>query len=286
MSGWKRHYRAATDATEPSGGAVDRLRARGAWAAHLLHRAAIEPRRGAVDRLRTRRPRVRSQRWILLIPALALLLWLLRPPSPLSERLTSEHLTERELTSAVRLGYQGAGTVSGTVRDPRIRWEAGTLDVAVAPGRGVALAVETDEAVVHVVGTAFTVTRDALGTAVAVTHGRVRVSCTGASTRELAAGERVECLPVRPAAWIGRAQALIARGRPTDEVLAAVDRGLGLAAPGDPAAGELVALRIRVLMEARRYADALAAAEAYLESGATPRRPEVEELARALRGHP
>jgi hypothetical protein len=191
--------------------------------------------------------------------------------------------TQRALTELVRLDYQGAGTVDGTERTPHIRWEAGTLDVEVTPGAGVDLSVETDEALVHVVGTAFSVTRDAMGTKVAVTRGHVRVTCTGAASEQLVVGGQAECLPVRAAAWIGRVQALMAASRPVDEILSSVDRGISLAGPGDPATGELVAMRIRVLMDSSRYEDALAAAESYLASGATPRRAEVEALATELR---
>lgn len=171
-------------------------------------------------------------------------------------------------------------------RAPHIHWEAGTLAIDVTPNRGIDLVVETDEGSVQVVGTAFAVTRDALGTHVSVDRGHVRVSCVAGTERALGAGDETTCLPLRAAAWLGRAQALLVAGQPTDDVLDAITHGLALAAPADPASGELVALRIRVLVDAGRYPEALAAAYAYLASGAATRRGEVEALAAELRGRP
>jgi hypothetical protein len=221
-----------------------------------------------------------------LAAALAAAVLLPGAPAPLSERLSAPAPTDRALTPHVALAYTGVGDVAGTERAPRIRWEAGTLDVDVTPRQGIDLSVETDEGTVRVIGTSFSVTRDAMGTTVAVSRGHVRVACGDTGERDLRAGDQLECPPVRAAGWIGRTQALMRAGRGADELLAAIDHGRALAAPDDPAAGELVAMRIRVLMESGRYEEALTAAEAYLASSAAPRRDEVAKLAEALRASP
>jgi len=293
MSDWKRHLRAAAEATEPEPGAVQRLQDRAAWPRQLLQQAQIEPPPGALARLRARPFQARTQtRWLPIGAAVgmaaAVMLALLWPPTPapLSARLAAATRTDQALTPKVQLGYAGAGEVAGTDQAPRIRWEAGTLEVDVTPKQGIDLSVETDEGLVQVVGTSFSVTRDALGTAFSVSRGAVRVTCVGASPVDLGANERVVCLPVRTAGWLGRVQALAQAGRSTDELLAEIDRGLKGAAPADPAAGELLALRIRVLLDAQRLDEALVAAEAYLASGAEPRRAEVSEIVSALSNRP
>lgn len=291
MSSWKRHFRAVAKATEPPAEAVDRLRARASWPGQLLRVADSPPGPDAVARLRARRLTPRRPVPRAVVPALALAAAflaavLLRAPAPLDEQLASVSLISRGLTTDVRLDYAGAGNVAGTVETPRIHWEAGTLAVEVNPGKGVDLSVETDEALVQVVGTVFQVDRDALGTTVAVTRGHVRVSCGSAHAVDLLAGDRTVCPPVRAAGWIGRTQALIQAGRPTDELLEGIAAGQALASGDDPARGELEALRIRVLMDASRYDEALNAAEAYLASGALPRRDEVAALAASLRARP
>lgn len=83
---------------------------------------------------------------------------------------------------------------------------------------------------------------------------------------------------------LGRARALRKQGASVDDLLDAVSRGLALASPRDPAIGELVALRLDLLITNGRNAEALAAAEAYLASGETARRAEISVLAEELRG--
>lgn len=293
MNRWRQHFRAEARATEPDASAVDRLRHRSLWPRRVLQTAHPEPGPGAVVRLRARHAtsQRRAVRLVWALPliacaAIGALVWVNRPPKVLSEQLEAQALESRTLTEDVHLEFSGTGTVDGTERAPHIRWEAGVLDLDVTPDRGINLVVDTDEGEVAVVGTAFSVTRDALGTLVSVTRGHVRVACHNQAPTVLGAGETATCLPVRAAAWIGRARALLAAGRPADEVLAAVRRGLSLASEGDPATGELVALRIRVLVDAGRYTEALAAANDYLASGASPRRAEVEALAVDLRKRP
>jgi hypothetical protein len=93
---------------------------------------------------------------------------------------------------------------------PRLEWEQGTLKVEVEPERGIDLAVHTREAEVRVVGTRFSVTRDALGTGVVVTHGHVAVLCADGEKALLGAGEARVCPPTHAAGLLGRANALAA----------------------------------------------------------------------------
>ncbi|MFZ5481409.1 MAG: hypothetical protein ACOZNI_31905, partial [Myxococcota bacterium] len=227
--------------------------------------------------LRVPRPRRRSVPVWLLLPIVAgLLVWL--RPARVDLPLEADAAAE---VGPVRLDWDGKGHAGGTVRDLHVAWEVGTLAVDLDPGSA-DLEVVTDEASVRVVGTVFTVTRDALGTTVAVQQGKVAVACAGQAPFTLT-GE-ASCPPTRAAGMLGRARRLLVTGAPTGEVLAAVDRGLALAEAGDPVRGELVALRIEALVGASRFDEALAAAEAYLASGETARRDEVAALAERLRG--
>lgn len=288
MSALDRLLRRAAGLTEPRPGAVDRLQARQAFPARALRESAAEPAEGATDRLlaRVEAPRRRRRAW-LLVPAVAgalatVALWPAPAPRHLQGRLDAEARVEAVITSSVQLGYVGHGELGGTTEAVRIFWEVGTLEVEVAPGAGVQLEVETSEGRVAVLGTRFSVTRGPLGTEVAVERGAVRVACGQEASQALVEPGRALCLPLRPAGMLGRARALQASGAPPEDVLAAIDRGLALAAPGSPALGELVALRLDVLVSTGRYAEARAAAEAYLRSGDLTRRDEVEAILREL----
>lgn len=283
MTGWDRHLRATRIATEPRFGAVERLRTRHSWTGNLLRAAAVNPRVGALDRVRTR-PRSRSLLWGLAPVALvaAATFWFALPPAALAELLYAVSPTERIFTAGLRFEYLGSGGVDGTMDAPRIRWEVGTLTVDVAPTGGVELIVETDEAHLTASDAGFTVTRNALGTTIEIGRGSVVARCDGVR-ENLIPGKGRACLPVRAAGWIGRAEALAAAGRPPEAVLEAIESGLRLAGQDDPARGELLAQRIRVLVDLGKYADALSAADDYLESGATSREDEVRSLAEGLR---
>lgn len=205
---------------------------------------------------------------------------------PLAAALDSPAVWRSQaLTSGVALSFQGSGDVGGDSAHPRIDWERGVLNVEVVPGRGIDLQVRTREATVQVVGTGFSVTRDALGTQVHVLHGRVSVDCGGGDSVFLDPGDDHTCLPRSAAAMLGRARTLQARGASAGEVSAAVDRGLAQAgAEGTSGAviEELRVLRIESLAQAGRAADALAEADAYLTGPAPARAAEVLRLAGQL----
>jgi ferric-dicitrate binding protein FerR (iron transport regulator) len=151
--------------------------------------------------------------------------------------------------------------------------------VEVVPDRGVRLSVETPEAEVRVVGTGFTVERDALGTRVEVRHGRVEVDCGAEVTRLLREGDTVTCLPRTAGGLLGRALALQAQNAPGEEILSVLERALALPDVSTSHADELGAHRVRVLLSLHRDAEALEAARRYLGGAPGLRRQAVERYA-------
>lgn len=286
MMRYRRAFAEYARVTEPGESALARLRARQQLPAALLAEIAQEPGPGAVRRviINVTPHGTQTRRWPVLLPlAAAALLWLVWPPRRLDERLDAPAPLDRALTEEIHLQYSGSGSVTGTAKAAHIFWEVGTLRVELEPDRGVDLEVETSEGRVAVVGTAFSVTRGPLGTEVTVQRGHVIVSCNTGYKIDIVDTGGAWCLPVRAAGMLGRARALRAAGEPSEDVLAAVAEGLSLAKPGEPATGELVALRLDVLISEGRYPEALSAAEAYLRSGEAARREEVTEIVQALR---
>lgn len=208
------------------------------------------------------------------------------PPTvvPLAAALESPEVwRSTAVTSGVALSFQGTGEVGGDSLHPRIDWDRGVLNVEVMPGMGIDLQVRTREATVVVVGTGFSVTRDALGTQVQVLHGRVSVDCGGGDSAFLDPGDDHTCLPRSAAAMLGRARALQARGASAAEVSAAVERGLAFTEGTSGAVGEeLRVLRIETLATSGHVADALAEAAAYLAGPAPARGAEVVRLVGVL----
>lgn len=188
-------------------------------------------------------------------------LFYLQGGAPPATPLTPAPLHSGALTEEVAVQVDGEGRAGGTRRAPRLDWASGRLGVEVTPERGVALAVHTEEATVEVIGTGFEVRRDALGTAVEVRHGRVRVTCLAGGATELGAGGRTTCLPRSAAGRLGRARALQARGEPWAEE---VGEALALPDATGAVAHELRAMRLDALVAARdpgafAFAEALAA---------------------------
>ncbi len=203
-------------------------------------------------------------------------------PIPLELPIDAPAASDIQLAEHVRLTAEGRGHATGTDRAPRIAWDEGSLGVEVTPGKGIGLQVVTDEAVVRVLGTGFTVRRDALGTTVKVLHGQVAVDCVAGDAHQLSVGQGVECPPIRPPALLGRARALSARGAEPDLVLLTLARAERADNPS-ALAGEILALQVDTLRRADRAEEALEVAERYLEAGYTPRRPEMLRIAAALR---
>ncbi len=202
-------------------------------------------------------------------------------PLPLDLEIAASTESAIDLAEHVDLVAKGRGHAAGTDAAPRLRWEEGSLSVEVTPERGIDLEVVTDEAIVRVLGTGFTVERSALGTQVSVRHGQVSVDCVAGDGHRLTTGQSVECAPVRPPALLGRARALAGMGAAPERVLSTLDAAENK--ENSPAlAGELLALRVDTLRRAGRSAEALGAAQDYLQAGHLPRRPDMRRIAAAL----
>lgn len=257
----------------------DPLRSFGAYtepSREVLEAAAV---RVAARRAAPTRPRAAPLLAGSLLAAAALVLAFIasRPLEPIDRVI--QDVGAAPLGDAVAARWDGLGRAVGTPRDLRVEWMAGQLAIDVTPKRGVSLTVQTDEATVHVVGTRFDVLRDAEGTTVSVREGRVATRCASGPERVLGAGERVECLPITPAALLGRARAQGRRGADPTEILATLD-----AVRGDTGAvaTEVTLLRAATLADADQESDALLLAEQALEAGGGHRRVELLRLATTL----
>lgn len=179
-------------------------------------------------------------------------------------------------SDGVHLDLDGHGVARGTSRDLTVIWELGTLRVDVAPDHRHRVRVLTEEAVVEVTGTVFTVNRDRLGVTTTVDRGSVRVTCAeGVPAERTRADGPVTCWPVRAGGLLGRADVLLEQGAAPDEVIATIDRGLAVAEPGSAVEGELLARRVRANSEANLVEQVLADADRYLASADPSRRVEV-----------
>lgn len=196
--------------------------------------------------------------------ALALVVTAEPAPVALSQALSAEGAeVETRPTPHVRLAYAGAGELSGTDQAPRLTWETGTVHVAVTPEQGVDFRVNTRDAEIRVIGTEFDVTRDTLGTRVAVDEGKVGVACEDGSERVLRAGESWECLPTTAAGLLGRARAFQAQGD-HGQMLMAAEKGLALGGVDPALLAELTVVRIDGLVALGSHAEARGLVERYL----------------------
>lgn len=190
--------------------------------------------------------------------------------------------TER-WTDEVELSIEGRGEIAGTSKNAEIQWQSGTVTSSVRPKSGNQLKVVTEEAVVEVVGTVFSVTRDALGTSTRVDKGRVKVTCTGGWSGEIGPedGTRV-CLPVRSGALVGRFNKLKADGASLDAQLATLDAGLTKAAPGSAHEDQLLLGRLEVHGERGDVDQMLRDADAYLSRARSKEVDARQYVSRAL----
>ncbi|MBN1335329.1 MAG: FecR domain-containing protein [Deltaproteobacteria bacterium] len=203
-------------------------------------------------------------------------------PVLLDARLDSEVARSFDEIPEVDVTYVGRGDVTGSASHPFIFWEVGRLALCVPPGQGIHLTVRTPDgqAVVH--GTCFRVERNALGTRVSVTEGRVEVTCGEAGAPVFVeGGDARECRPTRPAALLARALVL-RKGGDAASALSALQEGLAHSTAGDPARGEMLALLVEIQVEAEDLPAALEAARIYLAEGHEPRRADMSELVRRL----
>lgn len=198
------------------------------------------------------------------------------PAAPLDAVLDAAEPRALAAADGVDLRYSGFGRLSGTPTAPRIEWSSGEIGVEVASGRGLDVRVQTREARVRVVGTGFTVARDATGTAVAVSHGRVEVVCGDEPAVYLGAGESRTCMPVSAAGRLARARTLREQGAPAEAVLAEA-REAHAKGPDAVVAGELRFLELELLVDLGRVEEARALG-ATLVAADTTRAPEIEAI--------
>jgi len=199
-------------------------------------------------------------------------------PQPLAASFAAGSSTPVEVAPGVVMTADGAGELSGTETAPRLAWASGAVDVSVEPGAGLDVQVVTDEGVVRVVGTVFRVERDALGTTVSVSRGKVAVECVGGSEQFVTADQSTTCLPTTAAGLLGRARALPSG---TASVLDAVDSGLGLQ-PDAAIRTELSALRVDHLARTGQIDAAISAAASHLAAADSGRRAEVARIGATL----
>lgn len=278
--------------TSPSGHDVRNLKARLAASQHeeagfddLLRQlpgpdAAAELRVRARVHQSLRAPR-RRPAWVApLIGAsgsavltLALLMLWTRPAP-----LQADTVADAVLPTGLTLSADGQGAVAGTVVAPRIEWRRGTLSVDVDPAAGLQVTVETPEAEVAVLGTAFTVTRGALGTTVDVARGKVAVRCVEVEEGVVLTAEQSNtCAPTTPAGLLARARALQGQRR-LESAVQAADAGLGRA-PKDAVRTELRLVRVEALAAQNKRDAALAGVRELLADGPGHRRTDALHLA-------
>jgi ferric-dicitrate binding protein FerR (iron transport regulator) len=257
--------RSFRDATEPSPEAIERLVRSFSGRPTTSRLQRLPEPRGPV-RTTPRRPR-----WpiLVVVPLLAATVAFVLWPRSIEARLDAAATVTTDASPEVRLSYSGTGDVRGTRAAPVVHWEVGTLTAEVEPGTP--FVVETDEGTATVLGTRFTVVRDALGTTISVERGRVRVSC---GDIVLDPGQSRTCLPVRPSGWLARARAL-RRSDPKAAADAVLD-GLAISVPGDPVRGELLALHIELLGDDPDAARS--SARTYLREGYTARAEQIREF--------
>ncbi|MCB9742433.1 MAG: hypothetical protein H6740_07535 [Alphaproteobacteria bacterium] len=207
-----------------------------------------------------------------------LVAWLLgpTPPPPALALSSPDAPSVLSLGEGVALELQGEGETFAEDGRMVLRWQVGRLSLR---GQGASWPIDaiTTEGQLSIERGDFTLERDALGSRFRVDTGEARLRCQGQAERALSAGERAECLPVSAAGWRARAQALHEAGQGPEAVLGALDAGLALEGSPEVLRAELEAARVQPLLDAGREAEALAAAERYLEQ---PGRPRTQALRR------
>jgi len=209
------------------------------------------------------------------LAAAALLVWFLFPTdvTPQTGPLVATGWTDGKAHEHVAFTFLGEGKV---ISPHEIQWSDGELRVHVTPEQGIDLRVMTEEAVIRVVGTMFTVVRNAQGTQVTVDKGQVEVTCSAGSAHQLAAGHEERC-PRSAAAALGWAVEEL--GESGSRVLTIADRGLRLPQEDPAVTAELHMLRARTLLDSEQFPESIAAAEDILSLGETARTADAHHIA-------
>lgn len=196
------------------------------------------------------------------------------PPVMIAANLEAVEDARVEPAPGVALDYTGWGFVSGSERQPRIHFGAGSLHVDVEPNQGIDLVIETPNGVVSVVGTVFDVVVDDLGTRVSVERGAVKVACELGDSSLLRAGESTRCVRASASTLNMLAVKSVLAGNHPERVLSLVDRALDLQ-PVPEVEEQLLLRRFHTLASLGRTSDLGAAADAWL---AHPLATETDEV--------
>ena len=153
----------------------------------------------------------------------------------------------------------------------------------VTPGVYAQFVVTNADTKVEVIGTRFGIAEEASGTLINVERGQVAVSCTAGDEITLEASQSHTCPTPSASGMLVQARSLQQAGAPGSQVLAAAERGLRYPAQLPQLHDALQVIRLQALVELGREHEAAAAIDAYLASGASLRRAEVEALSARLR---
>ena len=201
------------------------------------------------------------------------------PVAAVSGTLPLDGVSRLQPLQEVVLDYGGQGEATWDGKVVRIDWEEGAVTSSVTPKQGIDLSVHTREAVVSVVGTEFTVTRDVEGSHVTVQHGVVAVDCEADGSVTLRAGQSHTCAPVSAGQWLYKIDGLFSEGADSARIQTSIERGIRYSAVGDPLRGELLARRVQLhLRDGDRNAASLVAQQ-YLDEGFTVRAPQLRPIA-------
>lgn len=246
---FEQDLKALAAADEPDPASLDRLEYR------VLASASRHPRPSAMRRF--------APVALLAAAALAFVLWP-RAGSPPRAFVLGEGSVS--LDDGVSADVEGRGSAVAEDRGTTVSWVEGSITLEVDPnrvgGQDREVRVETDEALVRVLGTVLTVDRGPFGTEVSVERGKVETTCLShhGPPEIVMAGEHSLCL--RDAgSGLGYLLLLERQRAPASERLLVIERARSI--PGGLAATrqQLDERRIDALVELGRTDDAIAMIE-------------------------
>jgi hypothetical protein len=150
-------------------------------------------------------------------------------PEGLSGSVVAELLESTGSTTLpnhISVDWEGTGQLHSEGPDSDIIWTSGRVRLEVPPGAGLSVAVRTPDARVDVVGTVFSVVRDAEGTHTTVERGKVRVTCAGEEPLFVTPGEGATCQRKRASQMLAAARRLEARGATIPTILDVLNAAL------------------------------------------------------------
>ncbi len=202
------------------------------------------------------------------------------PPTPRSiarSFQSSDPTQPFTVVPGVEVQLDGQLDLHGTARAPRLHLR-GAAVIDVVPGSVESLELSSLAAWVQVLGTRFAVEEGAEETTVRVERGEVAVRCEAGQEGTLGQGQDIRC----PNANGLLIQAKLARmkGEAPDDVLPLVEAGLQF--PDFALRERLEVMRMELLLELDREAEAREAIQSYLQRQQIQHRDEVQQLAERL----